>query len=569
MEIVVNSFKRIASATIELGPINVLIGGNNSGKSSFIQGIQFAISAAQTLELKAAPWRSSRTVRILALDSDDFLYSPTSDIATLYHGGRLAGAKNTAKKMIKINFINENIRSSIEIKKGNNGGYTTTHYGSEFGEALASLRNPYCVYVPGISGVPIREPRHTTIGIRKSAIRGDSNSFLRNILWEIKQDATKWERFCASVERIYPNTLVNVDFDGTKSEFVNASVSTMGITSDIPIDLIGTGALQVIQIFSYIEYFSPKLVLLDEPDAHLHPSKQIALVGELILRTQEDPDIRIVISSHSKYILNSLPENANVHCFVEGEVKSNIEAPGILLDIGAIDHVDLFSKANLKYIIVTEDSVSNIKQDWIRKFVLSHGINDDEFILHSYEGCGNFKSARVLQDFARKHIPNVEVIVHIDRDQRIENDRELELWKQGAQTQGVKLFITELSEIESYFCRAEHIAHVTNVPLEEVRTQISSFKEGLRNLTKRKVEFFLLNKRVDLLKPPGSNQIDLDLRDELVELYLSHYDQVCPGKELIAKIKAWINQDIPGILPNSVLSPSIGLISESFSALLN
>lgn len=42
----------------------------------------------------------------------------------------------------------------------------------------------------------------------------------------------------------------------------------------LPLDSIGTGLLQVIQIFAYIEYFSPKIVLLDEPDSHIHPTKQ-------------------------------------------------------------------------------------------------------------------------------------------------------------------------------------------------------------------------------------------------------------------------------------------------------
>ncbi|WP_157836236.1 AAA family ATPase [Rheinheimera texasensis] len=90
MKIRVKKFKKIDNVEVDLAPINIFIGTNNSGKSSFIQGIQFAISACQTLELLRASWVKD-TTKTLALDSNDFLYAPTSDISFLYHGKRLSG----------------------------------------------------------------------------------------------------------------------------------------------------------------------------------------------------------------------------------------------------------------------------------------------------------------------------------------------------------------------------------------------------------------------------------------------------------------------------------------------
>ena len=39
-------FKKIDEAVIDLDSINVLIGGNNAGKSSVLQGIHFSIATA-------------------------------------------------------------------------------------------------------------------------------------------------------------------------------------------------------------------------------------------------------------------------------------------------------------------------------------------------------------------------------------------------------------------------------------------------------------------------------------------------------------------------------------------
>ena len=76
MKIRIERFKKILNAEIELGPVSVFIGTNNSGKSSFIQGVQFAISSGQTLELRKARWVKGKS-RTSSLDSTEYLYTPT------------------------------------------------------------------------------------------------------------------------------------------------------------------------------------------------------------------------------------------------------------------------------------------------------------------------------------------------------------------------------------------------------------------------------------------------------------------------------------------------------------
>ncbi|MCT7653839.1 ATP-binding protein [Oceanimonas sp. NS1] len=99
-------------------------------------------------------------------------------------------------------------------------------------------------------------------------------------------------------------------FDEHVSEYIYVYVITNEIK--LPLDSIGTGLLQVIQIFAYIEYFSPKIVLLDEPDSHIHPTKQKELARELIKRVESNPDMKVVFSTHSRYILESLENHAKV-----------------------------------------------------------------------------------------------------------------------------------------------------------------------------------------------------------------------------------------------------------------
>jgi len=44
-------FKNVENVSIPLGRVNVLVGINNSGKSSVLQGIAFAVSVAQTVKV--------------------------------------------------------------------------------------------------------------------------------------------------------------------------------------------------------------------------------------------------------------------------------------------------------------------------------------------------------------------------------------------------------------------------------------------------------------------------------------------------------------------------------------
>jgi predicted ATP-dependent endonuclease of OLD family len=54
----IQRFKRIKDAAIDLGAVNVFVGGNNSGKSSLIQGLHFGVGLLQTIALSGV-WKAS------------------------------------------------------------------------------------------------------------------------------------------------------------------------------------------------------------------------------------------------------------------------------------------------------------------------------------------------------------------------------------------------------------------------------------------------------------------------------------------------------------------------------
>jgi predicted ATP-dependent endonuclease of OLD family len=72
----------------------------------------------------------------------------------------------------------------------------------------------------------------------------------------------------------------------------------------LPIDAAGTSILQASQILAYIALFKPQVLILDEPDSHLHPDNQRALC-DLICRLASSRGFQAIISTHSRHVLDA------------------------------------------------------------------------------------------------------------------------------------------------------------------------------------------------------------------------------------------------------------------------
>jgi AAA15 family ATPase/GTPase len=567
MDIEIKKFKKIDEQSITLKSVNIFIGANNAGKSSFIQGIQFAISCCQTLELENTSWTKTG-VRTLSLDSHEFLYTPTKNIEFLYHGKKLTGASTRqSRSHIEFSFSDDGDQASLKISKGKNGGFTTTVEGKILGKKLSDIKKPFCVYVPGIAGVPTQEKYEVAIAVRKSAARGDSNNYLRNILWAISNDASKWLPFLASVNSVYNDVKVSTRFDENVSEYIDVFVKMNG--QELPLDAVGTGLLQVIQIFAYIEYFDPTIILLDEPDSHIHPTKQKLLAVELVKKASHNVDLKIVCSTHSRYILEALDSHANVVHFQDGKAFQDVKNSNILLDIGAADADYLFKKKNLKYVIATEDKVDDIfqKKEFLKKFLIANGLGEEEFVLHSYEGCTKVDFAKILEGFVRKHIPTAKVILHIDRDQKIDSDRVLLKLKEDCNSRDISLFITKFQEIESYFTTPEHISKIYDLSLAEAKEIHEGFVSSLKTETIRNLTNFILRDRVELSRNKNGDQDIGEVEKIVNEWYRQYKFELTPGKALLGKIKNFAQEKLQAD-PNHILNISEALICEDFKDLI-
>ncbi|GGY77903.1 AAA family ATPase [Pseudoduganella plicata] len=474
-KLILEDFKKVKKVQIDLAEINVLVGGNNAGKSSVLQGIHFSVAAAI----------ASRIAGKDTYPQDSLLYCPSRNFEDLRHGAAYTNQTNFSFFRVYAKFADEEddaihvVRVYRGRNEGNVGCVRTNPRGAQYGLGLSISNSDeiFSIYVPGLAGIPQSEQYRSESVIRRGVASGDANLYLRNVLLQI-QTSGKLPVLTTRMREIFPKFWIEVSFDPKRDIYIDVQISTTtGAGRKCPLELVGTGVLQTLQIFSYVTLFAPKLLLLDEPDSHLHPDNQSAL-AKALQYISEDTSTKIIVSTHSRHLVESLYESSNFIWLKDGKVFKqgvDIDVLPMLLDIGALDSYDKLKAGKINQVFLTEDS----KMEFVMALASASGFDLDKTLFFSYKTSTNLEAAIILAEFLQDIAPNTMVIVHRDRD--FMTDVEVELVEQRITKIGAHSFITEGSDIEDYFVIAEHVASLLQVDTDEVRIWLDELATDSHN----------------------------------------------------------------------------------------
>lgn len=475
----IEHFRKIKEATAELGRLNVIVGGNNSGKSSFLQGIHFSVGAAVAARQTGKETFTQNTLQ----------YCPAEDFKVLRHGLPYQNQSNFGR--LSVHAAHQQgeaaVEYSITIYRGRNDGNIGCRRSGDYklGAIVTDPLSPFSVYVPGLAGIPREEELRSEGVVRRGVAGGDANLYLRNVLYLIKQKGML-EKLLSRMRQIFPAFNLRISFDQKADVNVRVYVSSASSPVDRPIETVGTGVLQALQIFSYITLFEPTLLLLDEPDSHLHPNNQILLARALIAAASEF-ETQIICSTHSRHLVDALSDDANFIWLRNGliaEQGRHLPRLPLLLDLGAVDGLDRIRAGEIDWFILTEDADIGP----LRVLLRSAGFNLDRCELRSYSTSSKLQSAIDLAAYVKDSSPATKVLIHRDRD--FMTDFEVEIVRDKIRSSGAYPFITKGSDIESYFVSAEHIARIGGWRVPEVQTYLdglaASMHVGLQHAFTRK-----------------------------------------------------------------------------------
>ncbi len=428
----ISNFKCVQSVELELSDVNILVGTNGSGKSSIIQAVHLACCVIR----QADGVQNSKTSTVGIEDLD---YLPTDNYKMLGHKSIWGNKQDTPSSQVELKFMlgESLISASCELRSARNAGISITgEIPKELTNTLRRKRNFFSAYIPGISGIPNKEEKKSKKVILKACSYGDSNIILRNVLLLLREIGPQNIQLIEQwITRIVGPIKISIDHDDENDLNIKCDIQ---INSDTrPIELIGTGYLQLIQIFSYILLFKPGILLIDEPDTHLHPTVQEKLV-QVLADVANERDVKILLTTHSPFIVRGAPLSSNVYWLQEGSVISgNRSQVELALGWGA------FGK---KIIIISEDANNN----FLKKIILQWPELDKFIAFYPGSGYKNLvtpdQAAQIKEALGNKY----QILVHRDRDSL--TDDEVNKLRQQYHDQGIYLWLPPFSDIEAYFC---------------------------------------------------------------------------------------------------------------------
>lgn len=453
--ITIEKFKRIDHIDLSLADLNILVGSNGSGKSSILQ----ALHLASCLMRQAERIREGSTamVRVSALD-----YLPSDEYWRLGHGAPWGNSSKSPSSKVFFTFRDvggADVTASLEMRSARNAGISVQGVLPELVRTqFRGVETFFSGFIPGISGIPNVEQKNSKRVVLKACSFGDSNVYLRNALDLLSPDDLA--QIESWLEPLLGRIKLKVTFDQATDFEIQAEAEVGGLS--IPLELLGTGYLQLIQIFCYILLFKPKILLIDEPDIHLHPSVQEKLAQSLV-QIANAQGIKIILTTHSPFIVRGAPAGTNVVWLADGRKQTDDRAVvELALGWGA------FGK---KVIVVSEDTKNLLLKKLIRQWP---EIEQAVTVLPG-RGYKHLLTKTEAQELKASLGDKFKVLVHRDRDSL--TDEEVIKLKAGYNSDGIRLWLTDQSDIEAEFCDAGFLSALTGQSIHTCENWLSEISQ--------------------------------------------------------------------------------------------
>ena len=304
----IRGFKKFAEQEFEIPRHLVVVGPNNSGKTSLLQAVGAWMEAAFQWGQGNSDFARDGEGDYLAsnITVDSFGSVLLADFDHLWSDKKtddpIVVWLETSRWKIGFEFLHKEkelvaVRPVRDVKKA--------HLEELLKDGLDDLprranRSWRPVYIPPVSGVETAENLiQPDTAILDYLARADAGKVLRNLLWRVRENGN-WDALNNVIKSFFGYKMATFSGSGP---FLSAPYWHSSEEA-IPYDLssAGSGFQQVLLIYAAIFGQPSALYLIDEPDAHLHISLQNKLFRDLIKRAQRDK-FQIIVATHSECLI--------------------------------------------------------------------------------------------------------------------------------------------------------------------------------------------------------------------------------------------------------------------------
>ncbi|MFI5341372.1 MAG: ATP-dependent endonuclease, partial [Candidatus Methylomirabilales bacterium] len=197
--------------------------------------------------------------------------------------------------------------------------------------------------------------------------QGKPGDIIRNLLVEAHR-SNAWDPLQDSIKRLFGYELIPPDASGAD---IVAEYRAHPGGPRLDIASAGSGFQQVLMLLTFLYTRPASVLLLDEPDAHLHVILQDAIYGEL-RSVAAKQNSQLIIATHSEVIINSVDPTELCMILNQPRRLSNaVERTRLSQALGILTHTDIMQAQEAPGILYVEGYTDiNILREWAR--VLNH-----------------------------------------------------------------------------------------------------------------------------------------------------------------------------------------------------
>lgn len=291
----IENLKGFKKYDIAFKRLNLLVGGNNSGKTTIFHALQVAFwCLEQTADLgeDVVTFRKTQVPELGAVP-----YFNTRDLFHNQHTrrGRYPTRITLRLSTSAVSPLSFEVYTAFSRNLMIDGGDQRIAR-----EEYDSLRQLNPVYVPGTIGITVREDLYRTVAQERLILDGRQNQVLRNLVYRLTQEEV-WKDFVETVSPLFDLESLQVPFDEQNDEWLTALYGEDGCEFDFI--SAGSGFLQVVNLLSFLFLHTSRVALLDEPDSHMHEDLQ-RVTFDLLDKLSTDRNIQLIIATHSPILVD-------------------------------------------------------------------------------------------------------------------------------------------------------------------------------------------------------------------------------------------------------------------------
>ena len=355
----IENFKSYREATLKLAPLTVLIGANASGKSNAIEGLRLLswIAAGNRLgALRYASQDEDRTIRgkvselgfrgrrafslsCQTTETDWNRYSIKLDVRNddeLHISDERVTGPSSSVPLFEVVTPSTGALGDMFVAYNNfaRGGKKPQITCSDQMTVLWQLVSParfYRGHTKAVEKIPATTRRFyeqlstiTPLDPRPSLMRGysfkseqsltESGGNLSGVLYSLCETTGVKHELLEFIRALPEQDIKEIDFIETPRGEVMVTLSETfgGGSRDYDATLLSDGTLRVLAIAAAVLSAPPGLVVIEEIDNGVHPSRAAQLLNQ-VSHIAKARNLRVLISSHNPALLDALPDDAVPH----------------------------------------------------------------------------------------------------------------------------------------------------------------------------------------------------------------------------------------------------------------